>query len=653
MRDLLASAVRPIRRLLPRYAPWLASAVPQPAKAIAAVNSLLKPRREVDLVISPNEISFAHGTGVLMARLLEGRPDLLHMRSRTNYGGSNRIDAVEHLVLPDLMEDRREIFSIVGSWLADYKVRSIICVPYFETDLTLAVAAQAITGAPMGIWVMDDNCLENTGIQRPLMAEAIDRASALFAISPELKLRYQDEFGKSMAVLPPLVAPALLRTEPSPPPAGRSLVIIGNVWSVELLELTVRTIEKAGLAVTWFASNPGQWLGALTIPELARRGVTVVEGDAPDKVRDAVLGAVAVIVPSDSGAAGEHAAALGAMSLPTRMPFTLATTGTPMIVLGRVGTAAARFVERFGVGSVVPYDAAELKKAVDRLSDAKVQSELRARAASVAQRFSFAGAGDFVMKAIADNGRWPDDRFESLFPGDVKSFSYFCDKPAPAQYAKHFGEVVSLCDRLKAIGFTPDWILDIGASTAIWSHAVSSVYTDVRFVLCDPLFSRYPKVWTKPNFELVEAAIGEKRGEATFSVSSDLYGSSLITVSEIVAVTDRITVPIRTVDEIAAEKKLAGRGLLKIDVQFAEHLVVEGALETLRSGVDVVILELTLPRVHPSAKTLLEMMVRMDELGFRPFDHVGGWRLPSTGELEQLDMVFVRKGLRGTIQSAA
>jgi hypothetical protein len=88
---------------------------------------------------------------------------------------------------------------------------------------------------------------------------------------------------------------------------------------------------------------------------------------------------------------------------------------------------------------------------------------------------------------------------------------------------------------------------------------------------------------------------------------------------------------------------------MKVDVQFAEHLVVRGALRTLNDHIDIVILELTLARVHDDAKTMIEMCNWMDELGFRLFDLVGGWRVPTTGELEQIDAVFVRKGLAGTL----
>ncbi|MGL4637684.1 MAG: FkbM family methyltransferase [Beijerinckiaceae bacterium] len=608
---------------------------------------------EVDLVISPNEISFAHGTGVLLSRLLENRTDLIAMRSLTTYGGQQRINAKAIFALPDGMTDRQAIFAQVLDWLKNYKVRSIICAPYFETDLKLAIAAQAITGAPLGLWIMDDNCIRNTGISREVMTEAIGRASALFAISPQLKNHYQNEFRRPIAVLPPLVAPGMVRDKASPPATSGQVIMIGNVWSTDWLDKTSRVVEAAGLKVKWYASNPDLWSGTLSRSTLAARGIEIVEAEDPEQLQQAVIGAVAVLIPSDAGSSGGHEAALGEMSLPTRMPFVLATAGTPMIVLGRPGTAAAAFVERFDVGRVIPYEGEALAKAVKSLATKEQQTAVRKRAAAVAGSFSFAGADEFVFSTIANSGRWPTDKFERLLPARANTFGYFIDKPASPQFATYFGEVVSFCDRIKGIDFNPDFILDIGASTAIWSNAVSSVFENARYILCDPMFSRYPKVWTKPGFELIEAAISDKPGKAEFSVSSDLYGSSLISVSNIVAVVDKVSVPIMTIDQIAKDKKLKGRGILKIDVQFAEHLVVEGALATIRDKVDIVILELTLARVHPSARTLLEMSNRMMELGFRMFDQVGGWRVPTSGELEQLDVVFVREGLENTLISVA
>jgi FkbM family methyltransferase len=163
-------------------------------------------------------------------------------------------------------------------------------------------------------------------------------------------------------------------------------------------------------------------------------------------------------------------------------------------------------------------------------------------------------------------------------------------------------------------------------------------------VLCDPLFSRYDRLNVRSGFKLIETAIGDREGHVDIKISTNLYGSSLICRDDAAEEAEMITVPITTVDALFREQKLQGRGLLKADVQFAEHMVINGALRTLAS-IDCVILELTMKKIHPEAKTFLEMCNRMRELGFEAFDVVGHWRAPSTGLLEQLDVAFISRRL--------
>jgi hypothetical protein len=127
-------------------------------------------------------------------------------------------------------------------------------------------------------------------------------------------------------------------------------------------------------------------------------------------------------------------------------------------------------------------------------------------------------------------------------------------------------------------------------------------------------------------------------------ISTDLYNSSLVHVNESAVVGQVAEVDVITVDRLVTQKKVAGRGLFKADVQYAEHLIVAGGTQFLSTQVDVVVLELTLARVSPETRTFAEMLCLMSELGFEYFDDVGDWRDPGTGRLEQKDALFVRKG---------
>ena len=99
-----------------------------------------------------------------------------------------------------------------------------------------------------------------------------------------------------------------------------------------------------------------------------------------------------------------------------------------------------------------------------------------------------------------------------------------------------------------------------------------------------------------------------------------------------------------TLDQLAREKKLTGRGLLKIDVQFTEHLVLAGAQQMLKQ-VDALLLELSLFRYAPQARLFPEMCDLVRSLGFNYYEDVGGWRSPVDGTTLQKDVLFVREAL--------
>jgi FkbM family methyltransferase len=225
----------------------------------------------------------------------------------------------------------------------------------------------------------------------------------------------------------------------------------------------------------------------------------------------------------------------------------------------------------------------------------------------------------------------------------------------PKELQGDFALVYHAFRRLKAHGFAPDFVIDVGASTGVWSHAAKSIFPTPRFILIDPLHAQYVRLnkWyfgVNPDFEAVAAAVSDKPGEAEFKVSDDLYGSSLLDPGEHRPY-ELLKVPVLTLDQIAAEKHLTGRGLLKIDVQFAEHLVLAGAQQLIKQ-VDALVLELSLFRYAPEAMLFPEMFELVRSLGFNYCEDIGGWRSPVDGTTLQKDVLFVRDSLlvRGAIE---
>jgi FkbM family methyltransferase len=202
--------------------------------------------------------------------------------------------------------------------------------------------------------------------------------------------------------------------------------------------------------------------------------------------------------------------------------------------------------------------------------------------------------------------------------------------------------------RLRRHGFAPDFVIDVGASTGVWSDTAKRVFPKARYILVDPLHSHYYRMnqWffqRNPDFETVAAAVSDRSGEAELNVSPDLYGSSLLQPAASHP-HETVRVPVLTLDQVAREKQLNGRGLLKVDVQFTEHLVLAGAAQLL-GQVDALLLELSLFRYAPEAMLFPDMLDLVRSLGFDYYEDTGGWRSPVDGTTLQKDVLFVRPSL--------
>lgn len=129
-------------------------------------------------------------------------------------------------------------------------------------------------------------------------------------------------------------------------------------------------------------------------------------------------------------------------------------------------------------------------------------------------------------------------------------------------------------------------------------------------------------------------------GELEMNVSPDLYDSSFFDSN--VSSGPPVRVRVLTLDEIAAAEGIKGRGLMKIDVQFSEHLVLDGGIEFLKQ-IDIILIEVSLRRLVPGCKTFVEIVNQLRALGFEYREYAGTWRDPPTGELLQQDGIFARQ----------
>ena len=188
-----------------------------------------------ELFIVPNEVCRAHGTGILVMRMIEQIKDPpILIRSGTHYGGVCETKLTDELVMGLEYRTPRQTAERLVEWLEPYDVQSILCVPYYEAELRAAIMAKAITRAPLTIYIMDDNAIHARGIPRPLMEEALSVADLRLVISGEMRDAYENAFREKFWVVPPLVPDRFIRKTPRALPdaaiRSRTAVMIGNVW---------------------------------------------------------------------------------------------------------------------------------------------------------------------------------------------------------------------------------------------------------------------------------------------------------------------------------------------------------------------------------------------------------------------------------------
>jgi FkbM family methyltransferase len=599
-------------------------------------------------VITPNEVNDRHGTGVILSRAFAGVEDILSIRTTDLHGDHNFGKVAIRINQRGLSNFQR--YTEFSRILGGNSFRLILCVPYHEEELRTAIVLKEMFDAKLCVYIMDDNFIATRGIPGDLIKVALERADLRLAISPEMRDAYEYHFRIKFWLRPPVVTPASICTKAVVPEEAvlrkRQGIVIGSLWSNEALQSLAGAVSKAQIRVDWFGNSDASWLD-FNVNMLAEKGIRVggfiPETELSHRLRDYAF----ALVPSGSLDTNDPRPEIARYSLPTRMPFLLAVGNIPTIVLGSPKTAAAGFVERFGLGAVTPYDGDRLRQAVDELCRPVVQARIREQAASFANYFSGEGVGRWIIEST-ERRRPITNELEQIFGRGRSDEIVYLPPEVPDGVYADFQPTYLALERLVLAGLKPDFVVDVGASTGIWSRSVSRLFPDAKFILVEPLLTRYEQLNAAVkkgvrNLDFVRAAISDQEGTARFQVSADLYGSSLLKPLDHREY-EVVEVPAITLDSLQKERNLTGRGILKLDIQFAEHLALAGGQHFLES-VDVVVVELTLMRLAKGARTLVEMVSLFSDLGFRYYDDVGEWRAPDDGTLVQKDVIFVRSSL--------
>jgi FkbM family methyltransferase len=197
---------------------------------------------------------------------------------------------------------------------------------------------------------------------------------------------------------------------------------------------------------------------------------------------------------------------------------------------------------------------------------------------------------------------------------------------------------------ISRLGFRPKTVIDVGVATG--TYELYETFPNAKHLLIEPLheFEDYLKqISSKYNAEYVIAAAGPKTGTMEINVHPDLLGSSIYKESD-GSYVDGVSrkVPVVTLDTLCRSRHLSGSYLIKVDVQGAECLVLEGAQKILKET-EVVILEVNFFQFHLNGPQFFDIVSYMKKCGFVVYDIFGGYNRPLDYALASVDIVFVKE----------
>lgn len=184
-------------------------------------------------------------------------------------------------------------------------------------------------------------------------------------------------------------------------------------------------------------------------------------------------------------------------------------------------------------------------------------------------------------------------------------------------------------------------VIDVGASNGCWTELARQCYPYADYLLIEAQPTHEPALGAlkrgSANVDYALVAAGNRDGEIHFDASDPFGGLALDTPSG----PNCITVPVRRVDSLAAERRLVPPFLVKLDTHGFEVPIFEGATETLKAT-ELVVVEAYNFMLTPGCLRFHELCAYLEQRGFRCIDMCDVSRRPKDQCLWQMDLFFAR-----------
>lgn len=209
-----------------------------------------------------------------------------------------------------------------------------------------------------------------------------------------------------------------------------------------------------------------------------------------------------------------------------------------------------------------------------------------------------------------------------------------------------------MVSRLVKQGVLPATVLDVGANAGQFAVASAKLFPNAWIHSFEPVpecvESLRRNVSSLGNVVVYPFALGEAAGEVTVHVNSYTHSSSVLRLAQVhldvfpeARETRSINVEVTTLDLVSRDLEFERPALLKLDVQGYEAQVIRGGVETLKR-VDYVVLEASFKPMYEGELLFMDIVRIMEKQDFR-FERPVGWlKAPGSGEILQMDALFIR-----------